>query len=299
MVNEASLIGSDPVYRRLAEVERVQAGGNDRAFSWLDREEKRAQMRRNATRCAAGAWALMTFFAIASSVVAFVFLKNVTEIFSLQESYFDLGTVSNSSRLVPVLLGIVGAALFVFGGIALLLSRFPGLRSTQVSIDWATSCDAVAQLLSTGCSYSDSFRAASQLMPKSIIGSFFGPIFGSRENSYSAGAWLASAADRVDAGRDVFEAGNALTSDELKLRLLVQSNSQDSTVQDSHPEQRWQAAADHFILVADQRLGMLTHSLPPIATILSGIMLWISISATLGWMWRSVVGLLRDLGGGL
>ncbi|WP_157593963.1 hypothetical protein [Rubripirellula obstinata] len=309
MVNEASLIRSDPVYRRLVEVvpdkhcraldqdgfDQNASGQNlsikERSFSWIDRQETRLQMRRTATRCTLGAWAMMTFIAIASSIVGFVFLNNATELFAMEESYFNIEPASQSSRSVPLLLAITGTALLVVGGIAFLVRRFPGLRSTQSSIDWATASDAVAQLLATGCSYDESFRKAHELMPRKIFG------FGSESDS--AAAWLKAATQRVEEGREVFETGNAKSADELKLRLLVQSDSTNPRQPERSPERRWQAAAEHFMLVAEQRLGMLTHSLPPIATILSGIMLWMSISATLGWMWRSVLGLLRNLGGEL
>ena len=303
VVNKASLVRLDPVFRRLSQTDPSQVGGDhqqemsisDRSFSWIDRQERRLQMRRAATRCVVGAWALLTSIAIASSLVGFVFLANMTELFSIEESYYEIGSAWQSYRLVPWLLAVMGTTLLFVGGLALLMRRFPGLRSTQSSIDWATACDAVAQLLATGCSYDQSFREALPLMPKNI--------FDGSSRSSSAATWLSSAIERVEAGREVFESGNAMSADELKLRLLVQAdqpNAGDQGVaKDPFPAQRWQAAADHFMFVAEERLGMLNHCLPPIATILSGIMLWMSISATLGWMWRSGVGLLRGLGGDL
>jgi hypothetical protein len=308
-------MASDPVFRRLVEIGHrstqdrsidhqrssdagVQAvffqadGVDERCFAWIDHQEKRHQMRREVTRCAVGAWALLTFVTTLSSIVAFVFLSNVSELVSFHGNDRTFSINSPTTSAVPILLALVAAFFLIVGGLALLTRRFPGQRSTQASIDWATGCDAVAHLLSTGCTYSESLRGARRLIPN--------PIFGSKDGGWdSAATWLNAAADRVDAGRDLFETSGLRSSDEQKLRLLVQSENVSSGQQDARPDLRWRAAADHFMTVAQQRLGMLTNSLPPIATILSGILLWISISATLGWMWRSVAGMLRELGGGL
>ena len=290
----------DPVCRRLAQVEPDPTGGaygkefspSEQCYRWMDHQVQRTQLRKSATRCVVGAWALVTIVAAVASIVAIFFLWNVADVFSFVENDLEIASVPESAKVAPMILGVIAIGLFLLGSVAFLTSRFPGLRSIRECVDWATACDAVAQLLSSGCTYSESLRGAGELIQSSRL-------VPQRWRPGGVAAWLASAADRVDAGRDLMESGGSQSSDERKLRLFLQTNADRPGRQDPSPEKRWQAAADHFMAASNQRLGLLTHSLPPIATILSGILLWISVSSTLGAMWRSLAGVIKGLGGGM
>ena len=290
----------DLVCRRLAQVESDPASQvGERAFSpnehcylCMDQQEQRKQLRQSATRCVVGAWALVTIVAAVASIVAMFFLWNVADVFSFIENDLEIASAPRSAQAAPLALGAIATALFLLGIFAFLTSRFPGLRSIQEGIDWATASDAVAHLLSSGCTYGDSLRGARELIqsPRFALKSL---------QPRGVAAWLKSAADRVDAGRDLLEVDGWQSSDERKLRLLLQTSADKPGRQDPSPEKRWRCAANHFMAVSNQRLGLLTHSLPPIATILSGILLWISVSSTLGAMWRNLAGVLDGLRGGM
>lgn len=268
-----------------------------RHFEWLDRQQRRKEIRRDATRCATMAWGLMTTIATLGSLVAFVFHRNLTQAFpSTDDRVFD-PSVSLTIQTVPYLLAITAALLFVLGGLAIASGRFPGQRSTLLGVDWATACDAVSQFLSTQSTYSDSLRGAAVLFASKRFGIPF-------QSSRTVASWLESAAIRIDSGRKLFEPNSTESGDQEKLRLLVHSMSQDSNQNDAsgadfNPSHRWNEASEYFMTVSQQRLEVLTYSLPSIATVLSGILLWVSISASLGWMWQSVAAMLKNLGAGL
>jgi hypothetical protein len=65
---------------------------------------------------------------------------------------------------------------------------------------------------------------------------------------------------------------------------------------DVEPQRQWQVASDHFLELASRRLVLLLQSTPMIATIVSGLLIWISISTTLGWLWTAVAQMLQGLG---
>ena len=255
------------------------AGSDIRTFEWLDFQSQRRRMRQQATTCAWSAWLLMTFTAILSSIVAYLFLTNIQELFLMQRGYMEAKPIPQTAFAAPIGLGIIAFSLLFGGGLAIAFQRFPGQSSTN------SACDAMAKLLSHHCTYSDSLRTASQIMPIAMIPRKWG--FSNR-----VARWMSAAADRVDQGGQIFPDNLAMSADEATLHLLVDSDSHD-------PAKQWRVAAEHFSTVADKRLSMLTQCLPPIATILSGIMLWISISATLGWMWRSIASMLNSFGAGL
>ncbi|MGB7346234.1 MAG: hypothetical protein WBD20_18595, partial [Pirellulaceae bacterium] len=72
------------------------------------------------------------------------------------------------------------------------------------------------------------------------------------------------------------------------VELLVQSDSMD-------PIHGWRIVADHFIEVARSRFALLLSTGPILSTLLAGLIIWMSISATLGAMWRSAFQSIQGL----
>ncbi len=252
----------DPVAQRLA------AGGHDHASSvldWLEGQQQRDAMNRQATWCSAGGWLLMTVAAIISSGVAVVMSRDVHQLFD--EDLHLASGIPWSVTYLPIVLVLIATTLLIGGAIALLAGAIPGLSTTRSAIDWSTVSDAMTRLLSVGCTYPEAFRTAAQVT-----------------RTRSSRRWLDRAANRVERGEaeidSQFPAG-----DSAVLELMVDSSQ-------SEPARQWAIAADHFFEVANRRLMLLLSAAPILSTIFSGLLVWISIAATLGWMWKAVAELI-------
>ena len=76
--------------------------------------------------------------------------------------------------------------------------------------------------------------------------------------------------------------------DAAMLELMISAS-------ESQPQRQWKVASEHFLDLSRERLMLLLQSTPMLSTIVAGLLIWVSISATLSWMWRSVAELLRGL----
>jgi hypothetical protein len=256
----------DPVATRLAAAGDEQAAG---VLEWLDSQQQRDAMRKRATWCTVGGWLLMTTAAIVSSVVTIGMSGNVREAFELMTPEPDLPL---SVIIAPLLLGTI-AVFFVVGGIvAWFAERIPVFSNTASAIDWSSASDAVTRLLSAGCTYPEAFRTAAQV-----------------SRCKPSRLWLTQAAARVERGGvNVVTSANT-RGDAAVLEMMIDAA-------DIEPQRQWQVAADHFLDLARRRLVLLLQSTPMIATIISGLLIWISISTTLGWLWRAVAEMIQGLG---
>ncbi len=239
-------------------------------IDWLNSQREFTRMRRRATWCAVSAWLMLTAAAIVSSLVAVSMSGNIRRIFDDQYRADSWSILMIS--YAPWLLVTTAGALLVVGVIGFTSGQMPGLKSTISAIDWSSACDAVGRLLSIGCSYPEAFRTAAQSMRRS-------------ESRH----WLLAAVDRVESGRPPIDARFATRGDVAVLELMIEAA-------ESQPQNQWQLASLHFLDVARRRLVLLTHSIPMITTLLAGFLIWISISTTLGWMWRTVGSLVQGFG---
>lgn len=266
MVDQRASIDLDPVAQRLA-----SAGDEETpsVLQWLEAEQLRRTMRRRATICALGGWLLMTTAAIISSVVAMTISRDIRQLFD--EGLVPGNGIPATVTYLPILLVSI-AALLVFGGIVgWICGVIPGLSKTISAIDWSSTSDAVTRLLSIGCTYPDAFRTAAKVV-----------------QGKARQSWLIRAAERVERGGPDAAFAPYSPGDTALLELMVEAA-------DSEPQRQWKVASDHFLELSRERLTLLLQSMPMIATIVSGILVWVSISATLSWMWRSVAELLRGL----
>ncbi|WP_146460917.1 hypothetical protein [Rubripirellula tenax] len=245
-------------------------GHSPSAIGWLDGQRELGEMRRRAVFCVFAAWLMLTVAAIVAAVTALMMSANVRSIFD-EQFRDDLGSIL-AIVYVPWILFSIAAVLLVGGLVALLSGYFPGLRSTRSALDWSSAADAVSRLLSAGCTYPDAFRVAAAAMPSS-----------------ESRGWLIHAAERVEKGMSPTLENNVARGDTAVLELML------GAVNDQ-PQHQWSLATEHFFVVAKRRLMLLTHTVPMITTVLAGFLIWVSISTTLGWMWKSVGSMVNGFG---
>jgi hypothetical protein len=271
VVNSLTPKKLDPVAKRLA------AAGEDQVadvLEWLEREQQRKSMRRRALWCTAGGWLLMTTAAVISSLVTIIISGTAKEILGASEipEWSSVRpVVPASAAIAPVLLVMVTLFLVAGGIVGWMGERVPIFSKTAAAIDWSAASDAMTRLLSVGCTYPEAFRTAAQIA-----------------HSRPSRHWLTAAAQRVERGGEVVVTSPHARGDAAMLELMIDSA-------EGEPHRQWRVAADHYFELAHRRLVLLLQSTPMIATIISGLLIWISISTTLGWLWGSVAQLIRGL----
>lgn len=262
MIGKTSLGNLDPVAMRLS------AAGDNRASTvtqWMHAQQQRKILRRRATWCGVGAWLMMTAAALIGSYVAIDIAIDVREIFT-----DDLGLARPTSVIVvPVVLLFAAGVLTVGGLWGWLTGSVPGYSQAFSALDWSACSDAVRRLLQVGCTYPEAFRTAA-----------------SAARTKASRSWLMAAASRVESGVDGTPSTPGARGDLATLELMIDAAQ-------SEPQKQWGIAAEHFWELASRRMVLLIQTTPVIATIVSGILVWISISATLGWMWRAVIEMIR------
>jgi hypothetical protein len=185
-----------------------------------------------------------------------------------EDADFDFALPISVDALRLVMICLAGT-LLLGGGLAWLADAVPGLRSVRSAIEWSTAADAISRLLSIGCTYPEAFRTATK-----VVGGRAGR------------NWLEDAARRVERGGG--ELSGTATGDAVIAELMVDADR-------DRPIEQWRITSDHFFDVADRRSNLLLGTVPIVATILSGIFVWASISASLGMMWRAVAEMIGGL----
>lgn len=252
----------DPVATRLASAGEENS---DSVVKWIEGQQRRGMMYRRATLCMAGGFAVVTVAATVGSLISLFFAREMQTLFRHD---FPVGVESPTSVMaMPVALAVVTALLIVSGSLAWASGRVPGLTGVRSAIDWTAAGDAIARLLSIGCTYPEAFKMAAEVT----------------QTGRSRG-WLISAADRTERGESGPQASSS-GGDAGMLELLVDAG-------EGEPADQWRIASDHFYGVARRRLALLLGAVPILATVIAGIIVWVAISATLGWMWLAVAQLI-------
>ena len=255
-----------------AVAERLASAGDwstPSVIEWLDAQQERAMMRRRATACSLAAWLLLVTAAVVSFAVAFTMSREARSIFS--ETFESPVSPTSTLVLIPAGLALVAGVILIGGLMSWWNGQFPGWSRTVSAIDWSASSDAVARLLAVGCTYPEAFRLAADVT-----------------RSHSSRSWLQQAADRVEQGGPHVVPSAYGRGDTAMLEALVETSRQ-------QPDRQWRIAASHFLEVATRRLVLLLQTMPMVATIVSGLLVWIAIASTLGWMWRAVGEMMRSL----
>ncbi len=257
--------GLDPVAQRLA------ASGEQNSsmvLEWIEHQEQRRAMNRQASWCSFSGWLLVTAAAIVSSFVAFMMAQDAQELY---DEDFITAAMPWSVSYLPFFMLAVTILLLGGGLVGWLCEMIPGLSSFRSANDWASAGDAMNRLLSVGCTYPEAFRTTAKVMKTR----------GSRR-------WFDRAASRVERGGDDVVVADVPEGDSTVLELMIESS-------ESEPGDRWSVAAYHFFEVAQRRLAFLLGASPILATIIAGLLVWLSIAATLGWMWKAVADMVVGL----
>jgi hypothetical protein len=253
----------DPVATRLASAGEENA---DSVMQWIEGQQRRGAMYRRATLCMAGGFAVVTVAATVGSLISLLFAHEMQALF--REDFPGGVDAPSSVMAMPATLAVVTVLLIVGGSFAWASGHVPGLRGVRSAIDWTAAGDAMARLLSIGCTYPEAFEMAAQVT----------------RTSRNRG-WLVAAADRTERGESGPQALSSSAGDAGMLELLIDAG-------EGEPAEQWRIASDHFCGVARRRLALLLGSVPILATVIAGIMVWVAISATLGWMWLAVAELI-------
>lgn len=259
----------DPVSARLRE---AGSGHSASAMEWMQSQQQRQTMRRRAKACVFGGWMLMLTAALISTAVS-MYLANQIQAIVAGELETAIPSVIAYNYVPAVLLMVTGIVL-IGGIVCWWTQRVPGLSRTASALEWSAAGDAVTRLIRAGCTFPEAFRAAADVAMTRRVH-----------------RWLMDAARRVESGGPELAEHSLSYGDTAVIETLVGAT-------ESAPDVRWKVAADHFFNVAQRRLALLLQTTPMIATILSGLIVWLAISTSLGWMWRAVAQLLQSMGGG-
>ncbi len=265
----------DPVASRLASADHAEPS---LVLGWIEVRQRCDLLQRRSFWCNLGAWLLVTFAAVVASGVAIKFAHDTRETFGqivlLQSGYsYDYETINPpiTIRVIPPLLSLIAGVLLFGGLVAWSFGRFPGHSWSSSAIDWSRVSDAVWRLLSVGCTYPEAFETAAKIAQTS-------------RNRL----WLRRAAERIQQGAANLPLGGAVNSDTAMLETLVETNDADTSP-------KWWLAREHFDDVADRRVALLQATIPIMSVLLSGLLIWMSISATLGWMWLTVARMITGV----
>jgi len=267
MVMPAFLDDSNEVTKKLQSPSQPQL-----LRSWLDQQRERDHMRQQTKRCAFKAWLTLAALAIASTGIALYFYLTTADLLPTTDArhWFSLTDRGPDTRLtssgVPLLiLFLIGTNVLIVLALPLAwsLGRLPGFRSALSSVDWATAGDAMSRLLTIGCPYPDALRTTASVV-----------------SNGTERRWLLEAATRVETGGQIAPVGEQ-TPESTVLQTMLSS-------QETPMQRNWQLASEHYQIVAQRKIELLLGAVPILVTILAGLILWISVMATLGSMWSTL-----------
>ncbi|TWT98252.1 hypothetical protein [Stieleria varia] len=243
--------------------------------------QERRQLRSRLWWCWVGGWLMMTtaaaigcFFALRMNHFMHEILKSNRDDDGF--SWFSVSSPSTppwTSLAAAPVLGAVAVLLVAIAVVAVLRKRLPGADNALLAIDWANTADAVARLLDHGKTYPETFRLVARTCQTGHV----------RQ-------WLLRSAQRIESGYGGAISGAAgvpLSGDAALLTVLVDHSG-------DQPQIGWQAARDHFDSVSHRR-GQLTLALFPVfAVLVSGLLLWLSMATTMGWIWYQVLEIINS-----
>lgn len=240
------------------------------AISWVTAETGRHQARRRTNLCSMAAVALILAGAIASAAISMSF---ATKLKVISEELPSAGTgLFASIYTVPIGLSIVAGLIVVATFVCWLTGKLPGHAGVLSAIDWSTCSDAMSRLLKCGKTYPDACRVA-----------------GSVAQTRSGRLWFAAAAARVERGEPMIrDTHGHAGADASVVEAMIESAK-------NEPHLQWHTAAQHFGHVLEHRLALMVTVMPMMATLLTGLLVWLAISSTLGYMWRAISQMIGGL----
>ena len=241
--------------------------------------QERVQIQNRIWWYGVGSWLMVVTAATVGAVFAFMLNDFVVGILDeVDEDWFasELSQPWPPKTIAPLmaLIAFVATATMIGG---LIYKRLPGTFGTTVAADWANVCDAVGLLIQSGTTYPNSFRAVASIVRTS-----------------ETRKWLLHLAERIETGRagpiSKIAASRYTSGDSAMVAVLVDHGDQD-------PSAGWNVATRHFDRIARRRFELSRTMLPIFSTLVAGLLFWLSMVGTLGWMWRQILNLLRGLTG--
>ena len=259
----------DAVTRRL---QLAPSQNPEAVVGWLEHQLERDGMRQQVWTCALKAWITITGIAAASTAIAWYFqatTANAMQIFDFSNA--NAGSLSEGLHsYMPMILLTTTMLLLTMLPLAWAFGRLPGFSSALSSVDWATTGVAMSRLLTIGCPYPEAFRTTAKAIACS----------GQRQ-------WLLDAANRVEAGGQAIPEDCHQAPGSAILHVIL-------STQRSPMQREWQLASEHYLEVAQRKIGLITGAAPVVATILAGTILWLSISTTLNAMLTAFRSFMED-----
>jgi len=230
-------------------------------ISWMNYCTRRDEMLNRATHCALTGWLVITSVLILSTLIVWYFQFTSSEILKTLNSQFESSDVNDASSSLGMLL----CACIVCGLLPLAWRKnyIPGFRSLRSEMDLTTTGHAMGKLLSLGLPYPAAFRVTASNLRCS-----------KQRN------WLMTAAERVEAGHAAIS--ETVHQDAQTAILLTVMSRPDSV---DHED--WETVAEHYESSAKQTLNILLAGTPSASILIAGLILWFSISSSLGNFWST------------
>lgn len=130
----------------------------------------------------------------------------------------------------------------------------------------------MGQLLSLGIPYPTAFR----LISNSLC-------------CESHRKWLEQAAKNVEAGQPALAEDSYKRPDTAVLHTVMSDP-------DSMAQSDWEAVAQHYDFCAKRTMSLLLAALPVAATLIAGLILWLSITTTFGDFLKTLTSSIQQLG---
>ena len=285
---------NDPITEQLA-----SASCHDEIRNWLDFCLMRDVLRKKAATCALMGWVSVTVLTMLCTLMLGYFQISTSKMLRFLASFHDPQGNNDATipfrpweaSLVEPLTDPQGASLTALLQpwlpliclISLCIACFllplawkqnliPGFRSLRNSINYMTLGQAMSQMIGLGLPYPRAFRASAETLPKS-------PLQG----------WIYRAADSVEAGQSLLPATMPCRAEDTALLNLIQRT-------DSETQNEWLLIANHYEAAAKRQLSLLAGAVPVAATLISGLILWLSVSFSLGSFWGSLFKQISDFG---
>ena len=267
------------VERRLDEVAKALASKDAPAediLCWMEEYRTQQSISRRAWRCAIWAWVLMTVAAVIGGLSSWHTGSQLAELVSSVDPDDRYGVVQvdtariQMSQVMPGIMAFIAAVLMVGGLLALILRKFPFFSWVQSATDWSIAGGAMSRLLASGCTYVEAFEAARQVC-----------------STADCRWWLKHQATRLSQGMEPkFQSKS--TSDATTIELLIREGQVPA-------EQQWGIAGEYFNEMSKQRLSLVISAIPVLATLIAGLLIWLSVASTLGAMWGSLGTMIRGM----
>lgn len=264
-------------------------------YNWVEYCTQRDAMLYRTRSCALASWLLVFSVATFSTLMAWHFQKSTLEAMELlndgkptDESFsgtsftypsevmladqttHQIVLTGNSQYLMPSLLLI--CLVFALMPIAWRINFIPLFRKLRNDIDWTTIGQAMGQLTPLGIPYPVAFRLTAESL-----------------RCKSHRKWLERAAQNVESGQPVI-GENLSHQPNTAVLYAVLTNC------DSMAKEDWKVVAQHYDSCSKRTLSLLLAAIPVAATLVAGVILWVTITSTFGDFYSTLYSTIQQFG---